>query len=68
MKKKGKVPKMKNPPPPPKPPLGRCINETTGVGFCVICGSTLSRSGFLHLFGEILCDNDECPNSKTIFK
>ncbi len=31
---------------------------------CVICKSSLSRNGFLGLFGELLCDNPECENSK----
>jgi hypothetical protein len=49
---------------PPKPPLGRALRE--GVGhFCNNCGSTVSKNGFLGLFGEMLCYNQECPNSKS---
>jgi hypothetical protein len=48
----------------PKPPLNRVLRE--GIGhFCVNCHSTSSKSGFLGLFGERLCDNKECPNSKN---
>ena len=51
-------------PKPPKPPLDRILKE--GVGhFCTNCGSTVSKDGFLGLFGEILCHNPKCPNSKS---
>ena len=50
-------------PEPPKPPLSRMIR--TGVGrFCKNCNSTMSRYGFLRLFGKRYCDNKKCPNSK----
>ena len=50
-------------PKPPKPPLSRVLRE--GIGhFCTNCGSTSSKVGFLGLFGERLCDNKKCPNSK----
>lgn len=48
----------------PKPPLSRVLRE--GVGnFCKNCGSTVSKNGFLGIFGEMLCHNQECKNSKT---
>lgn len=51
-------------PKPPEPPLCRVLRE--GVGhFCTNCGSTSSKVGFLGLFGERLCDNKKCPNSKS---
>ncbi len=51
-------------PKPPEPPLCRVLRE--GVGhFCANCGSTSSKSEFLGLFGERLCDNQKCPNSKS---
>lgn len=50
-------------PEPPKPPLLRVVRA--GVGrFCKNCYSTMSRSGFLMLFGKRYCDNKKCPNSK----
>lgn len=50
-------------PEPTKPPLCRVLR--TGVGcFCKNCNSTMSRSGFLMLFGKRYCDNKKCPNSK----
>ena len=50
-------------PEPPKPPLCRVLR--TGVGhFCKNCNSTMSKSGFLMLFGKRYCDNKKCPNSK----
>jgi hypothetical protein len=60
MKKKKKVP-----PPKVKAPLARAINYHGCVGFCNNCGSTVHKSGFLGLFGERLCDQPECPNSKS---
>jgi hypothetical protein len=52
-------------PKPPEPPLCRVMRE--GVGhFCINCGSTMPRSGFLMLFGKRYCDNDKCPNSKPL--
>lgn len=51
-------------PKPPEPPLSRVLRE--GVGhFCTNCGSTSSKVGFIGLFGERLCDNEKCPNSKS---
>ena len=51
-------------PKPPERPLSRVLRE--GVGhFCTNCGSTSSKVGFLGLFGERLCDNKKCPNSKS---
>jgi len=51
-------------PKPPEPPLSRLLRE--GVGhFCTNCGSTSSKVGFFGLFGERLCDNKKCPNSKS---
>lgn len=50
-------------PEPPKPPLSRMIRD--GVGrFCKNCDSTMSKSGFLMLFGKRYCDNKKCPQSK----
>jgi hypothetical protein len=49
---------------PPKPPLTRIIREG-GSHFCNICKSTTYKVGFLGLFGERLCDNNECVNSKS---
>ena len=51
-------------PKPPEPPLSRIIKEGGGH-FCKNCGSTSSKVGFIGLFGEILCDNKKCPNSKS---
>lgn len=51
-------------PNPPEPPLSRVLRE--GVShFCTNCGSTVSKDGFLGLFGEMLCHNEKCPNSKS---
>jgi hypothetical protein len=51
-------------PKPPEPPLSRVLKE--GVGhFCTNCGSTVSRNGLLGIFGEMLCHNQKCPNSKS---
>ena len=48
----------------PEPPLSKVLKE--GVGrFCINCGSTISKDGFLGLFGEMLCHNQKCPNSKS---
>lgn len=50
-------------PEPPKPPLCRVIRY--GVcRFCKKCNSTMSKYGFLRLFGKRYCDNKKCPNSK----
>jgi hypothetical protein len=45
------------------PLLSRVIREG-GKNFCSNCGSTMSKNGFLGLFGKILCHNNKCPNSK----
>jgi uncharacterized protein (DUF983 family) len=46
----------------PKPPLSRIIKEGVGT-FCPNCGSTMSRNGFLGLFGKIKCHNKKFYNS-----
>lgn len=48
----------------PKPPLSKIIREGS-TSFCKNCGSTVSKNGFLGIFGEMLCHNSECQNSKT---
>ena len=48
---------------PPPPPLGRVIRDGVYCN-CDNCGSTMSKSGFLNLFGKRYCDNDKCKNSK----
>lgn len=48
----------------PTPPLSQYQKEGI-THFCAICGSTMTKRGFLNLFGERLCDNLECPNSKS---
>jgi hypothetical protein len=46
----------------PKPPLCRVIRQ--GIGYlCKKCGSTMTKSGFLMLFGKRYCDNKECSNN-----
>ena len=51
----------------PKFPLSRVIRDGCG-NFCSNCNSTASRNGFLGIFGEMLCHNDSCENSKSKFK
>ncbi len=52
---------------PPQPPNSRVI--TDGVtNFCNICGSSLSKNGFLGIFGEYICHNEKCENSKPRIK
>lgn len=51
-------------PAPPKPPLSRVLREGA-TNICKNCGSTVSRNGFLGIFGEMLCHNSECQNSQT---
>jgi hypothetical protein len=46
----------------PKPPLSRIIREG-GSHFCPECYSTMSRQGFLGIFGQLLCDNIKCKKS-----
>lgn len=48
----------------PIAPLSKIIKEGSGH-FCNKCNSTSSKVGFLGLFGERLCDNSKCINSKT---
>ena len=43
-------------------PLERITREGE-TKICNNCGSTVSRNGFLSLFGELLCINKKCPNS-----
>ena len=43
-------------------PLDRITREGE-TKTCNNCGSTVSRNGFLRLFGELLCINKKCPNS-----
>lgn len=51
-------------PKPPEPPLSRVLRE--GVGrICPNCGSTVFRNGLFGVFGEVLCCNEKCPNSKS---
>ncbi len=48
----------------PKPQTCRVLTE--GVShFCTKCGSTSSKTG---LFGERLCDNKKCKNSKSKYR
>jgi len=49
----------------PKPPLNKILieNRFGWTGTCVNCHSSLIKIGFLGIFGEILCINQECPNS-----
>jgi hypothetical protein len=49
---------------PPKPPLDRILKEGA-YHFCKVCGSSVSRNVFFGWFGEMLCDNRKCPNSKS---
>ena len=51
-------------PPEPKFPLSIYLKEGW-IYRCAICKSSLSRNGFLGLFGELLCDNPECENNKS---
>ena len=47
----------------PEPPLTRVIRECS-TKICDICSSTMTRTGFLHIFGKYKCDNPKCKNSK----
>lgn len=54
----------------PEPPLCRILREDaffqfSSSKFCPHCHSTMSKDGFLGLFGEVLCHNEKCPNSKS---
>jgi hypothetical protein len=51
-------------PAPPTPPLDRVMKDGV-TNFCKHCGSTVSKNGLLGLFGEMLCHNQQCPNSKS---
>ena len=47
----------------PKAPLSRVINYGSGwfkIRSCPFCGSTMRKSGFLQLWGKLICDNEEC--------
>jgi hypothetical protein len=46
----------------PKPPLARVLREGS-IHICPNCGSTMSRAGFIGLFGKLLCHNRQCPKS-----
>lgn len=52
---------------PPEFPLDR-IEREGSIKICINCGSTMTRSGFLKIFGELLCDNKKCPNSIKKYK
>lgn len=51
-------------PEPPKFPLSVHLKEGW-IHRCAKCKSSLSRNGFLGLFGELLCDNPECENNES---
>lgn len=51
----------------PIPGIPVVIREGVGM-FCIKCGSTASKKGFLRLLGERTCDNDRCENSEKKFK
>ena len=44
------------------------IEREGSIKICINCGSTMTRSGFLKIFGELLCDNKKCPNSIKKYK
>ena len=48
-------------------PLDR-IEREGSIKTCINCGSTMTRNGFLKIFGELLCDNKKCPNSIKKYK
>jgi hypothetical protein len=52
--------KLKQIPPPPKPPLNRIIRDDVWQT-CDNCGSSMAKNGFLGLFGTRYCINIECP-------
>lgn len=47
----------------PIPPISRVIREGSN-NHCIYCGSTISKDGLFRLFGEKLCHNKKCFNSK----
>ena len=51
-------------PKPPPFPLNRIMREGS-TSICRNCGSTMTRSGFARIVGELLCDNPKCDNSKS---
>jgi len=55
-------------PQPPEPPLDRVLIEGGSYKICRNCGSSVVKNGFLRLFGEYLCINKRCINSKSKFK
>lgn len=58
------MPDMNDLPKPPPFPLSQVQREGVLVT-CENCGSTMSRTGFLRLFGKRYCDNKKCKNSKN---
>lgn len=48
----------------PEIPLSRIIREGCSK-FCNNCGSTISKNGFLGIFGEYICHNKTCKNSES---
>ena len=53
---------------PPELPSNGVINESHSYSHrCAKCGSTSHKIGFLGLFGERVCDNKQCENSKSKF-
>ena len=52
-----------NIPSPPTPPLDRIMKDGC-TKICKHCGSSVERTGFFGLFGEMLCVNKNCLNSK----
>ena len=48
----------------PEPPSCRVLRECA-LHSCLDCGSSASRSGFLKLFGKVVCDNPNCKTHKT---
>lgn len=59
--------KMRLTPPPKFKKQNRVINESHFYR-CLKCGSSAEKSGIFGLFGQILCDNKKCKNSKKRFK
>ncbi len=47
----------------PNPPLDRILVEGH-IRKCPKCNSTAHKSGFLGLFGRIVCDNIKCSKSE----
>jgi len=52
----------------PERPSNVVINKEHSYSHrCMKCGSTSHKIGILGLFGERICDNEECENSKRKF-